>query len=122
MLLNITRQHFTKIPFFLGKQISKIPYTFRPGLGAVYKERIKNIDSLHGQPSNIVKNFIFKKVRDISVFSYNNIPFYHDLYKQNGFDPASLSVFTSCTLSPCQHAQQFLTIAKLMARKKRCGI
>ena len=91
--INYAKQNLTRIPYNLGKYIALIPYTMRPGMGTVYSLRKNEMANFNDFDSEQYKNFIFEKVRNISIYAYTNIEFYKKLYKASGVNPTQFSHF-----------------------------
>ncbi|MDC4781641.1 phenylacetate--CoA ligase family protein [Acinetobacter baumannii] len=91
--ISFAKQHLTRIPYGVGKYIAKIPYSYRPGMGACYKQRKSEIETFSQMNSELYRQHIFNKLKDIASYSYKNIPFYEELYKKHDVNPEKFSVF-----------------------------
>lgn len=82
-----------QLPIWVGQLLSFIPYSCRPIVGKVYRQRMKEI-SLYNNLSVAEKQaFIFKKMKAIVEYAENQIPFYKDYYKKKNFFSTQLSTF-----------------------------
>jgi len=81
------------LPPCVGKAISLVPYKWRPVFGKIYRQRIDEINAFSKLPEYQKKSFIYKKVRWIVDYAYNNVPFYEKLYRKTGFKPIYLKDF-----------------------------
>lgn len=81
------RNNLEKIPFSLGKYLSYIPFSYRPGIAASYRQADKEIRLFDKMNQVQKENYIFKKMQFIVNHAYNSIPFYKDFYTSKGFYP-----------------------------------
>ncbi|SDB12117.1 phenylacetate-CoA ligase [Pseudidiomarina indica] len=70
-----------------------IPYDYRPGIGRIYRTRKRSILESEHFTVEQKKEFVFNRVKAIAVYAFNNIPFYKELYQNNGINPESLKTF-----------------------------
>jgi len=77
----------------LGKFINKIPYSKRPGLGSVYKNRLTEINLINNYNQEQKQEFIFSRLKALTKLAYSNIPFYKGHYDKEGFHPEDLKSF-----------------------------
>lgn len=82
-----------KIPIWAGQIVSTLPYEIRPGLGRTYLGSKRMIGSFAGMEDGQKKDWIFQRVKGVVESAERKIPFYRDLYREQGFDPASLNSF-----------------------------
>lgn len=87
------RKHLNEIPYPIGKFLSLVPYSLRPGVGRVYRNRRQDIDRVEALSVPERKSYVFERVKTIAVFAYRNIPFYTDLYRSCGVNPEKFSSF-----------------------------
>lgn len=87
------KQNLTRIPYSLGRYIALVPYNFRPGMNTLYPIRKKEISNFCKLNSGNYKRFIFEKVKEISVYAYENIPFYQDIYNAADVNPTKFTHF-----------------------------
>lgn len=99
-LIKYIRDNLTHLPFPFGNLIAKIPYSYRPGLSALYRSRQKEISLLDEAPSQEKKDYIFTKVKNIASHAYNNVPFYQELYTSCDINPNRLSCFEDIKMLP----------------------
>ncbi|MDM1500007.1 hypothetical protein [Myroides odoratimimus] len=94
------KENLKNIPAWLGQTINHIPYNIRPGIGKVYKQRQALLRESENWDSNMSKDFVFSKVKDLVFFSYNNIKFYKEYYESKGFHPTELRCFADIEKIP----------------------
>ena len=94
------KNNIKNIPLSIGKVINRIPYSYRPGLGYVYRKRKKQIADFESYSSEQKHDFIFKKMKYIVDHAYSNIAFYKDYYDKSGFNPKELKSFKDINLIP----------------------
>lgn len=91
------KNNLKNIPPSIGKQINKIPYGVRPGIGKIYTQRKQEIS----QNERIdQKKFVFERVKALVEHSYNNIKFYKEYYDKNNFHPSQLMSFDDIVKIP----------------------
>lgn len=91
--INYAKQNLTRIPYSVGKYIALVPYGIRPGMSTIYPLRKNEIASFKGFNSTQYKQFIFEKVKNISVYAYSNIAFYQNFYRSADVNPNQFSHF-----------------------------
>jgi len=94
------KNNFKNIPPYIGIKINKIPYTYRPGLGKIYKQQKKEIALFNSFSAEERQLFIFEKIKKIVTFAYNNIYAYKEIYDKSGFNPRELERFTDINKIP----------------------
>ncbi len=62
-------------------------------MGAIYKERVSEIDSFKSMDLGERKRFIFERVKEISSHAYKKVPFYNRVYKAAGVRPDRFDSF-----------------------------
>jgi len=87
------KNNLKNIPPGLGKAINFIPYSIRPGLGKIYRERRQEIIRYAGYSDSQKAEFIFSKIKPLVEHAFANIPFYKEHYSKNGFNPRDLKSF-----------------------------
>lgn len=94
MIVQLLKKNAHRIPFWLGRPLSQVPYSCRPLLASSYKQSRLEIQDYDTYGSiEREKEYIFKKVRRLVYFAINNVPFYAKYYSQHHFDPDSLKSF-----------------------------
>lgn len=91
------KNNLKNIPPSIGKQINKIPYGVRPGIGKIYTQRKQEISQIERIDQ---KKFVFERVKALVEHSYNNIKFYKEYYDKNNFHPAQLKSFDDIVKIP----------------------
>lgn len=94
------RQHFLEIPLPIGQMLAYIPYSWRPGVGRIYRLQKKVLADFETWTPAEKKLFILKRMKLLTEFSYNKIRFYKDFYRKNNFSPESLSSFDDINRIP----------------------
>lgn len=89
-----------KIPIWMGVLLARIPYSWRPIAGKVYKQRQKQFNLFTSMPTDWQKEVIFRQVYDIVNYSIENIPFYKKFYEEHGFSIDYLHSFEDITKIP----------------------
>ncbi|HLT88279.1 MAG TPA: hypothetical protein VKZ57_11860 [Sphingobacterium sp.] len=87
------KQNLKNFPPRLGKLINSVPYEMRPGLGKVYRQRLREIDELETLSPTQKQQFVLERMQRLVSFAYKNIKFYKDIYDKNGFSPSQLMHF-----------------------------
>lgn len=89
-------------PYFahFGKVIHRLPYQFIPFIGRIYSEFRNRINIYERKNENEEKQYIFDRMYSIVKFAIDNIPFYHNYYKQAGFELSQLNSFDDITKIP----------------------
>ncbi len=91
--VSFTKKHLTKLPFPVGAALAKVPYSYRPAVGAVYRKTARDIEFLEHASEEVIRNFIFKRVRAVADHAYRNVPFYKQFYKAHNVNPARFQKF-----------------------------
>src|SRR5690554_5500815 len=91
------KNNLKNIPASIGKQINKIPYDVRPGIGKIYTQRKQEISQIERIDQ---KKFVYEKVKALVDHSYNNIKFYKEYYDKNNFHPSQLMSFDDIVKIP----------------------
>lgn len=94
------RKNFTNLPYPLGKFLSYIPYTLRPGIGEVFRKQRRLISNFHSFAIEEKQVFIFKNLKNIVDFAYANVEFYKDYYSSKNFRPDYLKCFDDINRIP----------------------
>lgn len=91
------KNNLKNIPPSIGKQINKIPYSIRPGIGKIYtqrKQEIKKTEQINQ------KKFVFERIKNLLEHSYNNIKFYKEHYDKKNFHPSQFKSFDDIVKIP----------------------
>lgn len=91
------KNNLKNIPPSIGKQINKIPYGVRPGIGKIYTQRKQEISQIEHIDQ---KKFVFERIKTLVEHSYHNIKFYKEYYDQSNFHPAQLKSFDDIVKIP----------------------
>lgn len=82
-----------KLPYGLGKIINFVPYSTRPGIGAMYQKRQREIVIFDQLEKREKENYIFHKIKYLVEYAENNVHFYQDYYKRKNFSSDKLKNF-----------------------------
>lgn len=88
------------IPVWLGQITSYIPYSIRPIVGVHYRNARAEIIRYKKLTEEEKKDYIFRKMESIVNYAYNEIPFYHRYYDEQGFSPSDLIDFDDLNKIP----------------------
>ncbi|AXV66455.1 hypothetical protein D0907_14750 [Pseudoalteromonas lipolytica] len=91
----LLKNNFNKLPIgpSLGKIISTIPYSIRPGISSSYNVGQADIKLYEKLNYNERKKFIFERFKKIAMHAYENVSFYQKYYSEQGYDINSLRSF-----------------------------
>ena len=108
--LNFTKNHLTRVPYPIGKVVSYLPYSYRPGLSTIYKNRKLDITRLENSSSNDLKKFIFEKMMSLVIHANKNVPFYRELYKRGNVSVGSFNEFSDLMELPIVNKNDLLQV------------
>lgn len=91
--VSFAKKNFTKLPFSVGRYAALVPYQLRPLIGDVYAARMNDIKKIQKLDLDRKKAFVFERVKNVSCFAYNNVPFYQELYRRLDVDPERFRSF-----------------------------
>lgn len=93
-LANYLKKNANKLPVGLrvGALISKVDYSLRPGIATSYRQSRNEINDFNSS-NEVVKNLIFKNIKNITNFALENTKFYREFYGDNNFSLNSLRCF-----------------------------
>lgn len=94
------KDHLKNIPPYLGQILNRWPYSSRPGIGEVYRNRRVEIKSIEAMTSAQKERFILNRLIRLVNYAYSNVPFYRDYYDSKGFNPSMLKVFSDIQKIP----------------------
>lgn len=97
-----------RLPIWLGQTLSAIPYSARPMVGSVYKQRRREIEAYEQSSSAWRQEFIFKRMRAIVEYALKNIPFYQDYYSKQKFHLSDLRSYDDIAKIPIVDKQTLL--------------
>jgi phenylacetate-CoA ligase len=89
-----------RLPIWAGQIISFLPYDVRPAMGWRYRITKGSMNGFERMQEGEKRAWIFQRVKRIVDYAVRNIPFYTDLYREKGFDPASLNSFDDISRIP----------------------
>ncbi len=99
-VISLIKSMVERIPFPVGKAISRVPYAMRPGIGAIYRQRSVELENFGNFSSEKKSNYIFHRMKSIVEHAYRNIDFYREYYSQQGFTPDQLVGFDDLAKIP----------------------
>lgn len=94
------KNNLKNIPPSIGKAINNIPYSYRPGLGSIYRGRKEDIASFESYSVEQQKSFIFKRIKTLVDYAYSSTIFYKEFYDKKGFKPNELMSFDDIEMIP----------------------
>ena len=81
------KKNITKMPFYLGNITAKIPYSIRPGISSTYNLRVKEIREFEDMSNDDKEIHLYKQMKNITIYAYENIQFYKEYYLSKEFNP-----------------------------------
>lgn len=99
LILKIKNNKF-RLPVWIGRMFSIVPFGFRPIVGRIYQKRYQEIRLESGLSSEQIKGKIFKRMYDLVEYAMANIPFYRDYYAEQGFNLNMLTCFEDLSKIP----------------------
>nr|BBJ04625.1 hypothetical protein YBY_24740 [Marinobacter nauticus] len=93
MNLNMIKKILTNVPYSIGKPVSYIPFSIRPGVARSYLSATKDCYVFKSMSQEEKKEFIFNRVRNIACYAFANTKIYKEIYKNVGFDPFTIDSF-----------------------------
>jgi len=94
------RNKLTDLPLPVGQLVAKIPFGLRPGIGSVYRERLRDIHLFDSMNIGSKKEWIFDRVLKMVQYAYAHVPFYRAYYSEKNFSPDSLRTFDDIARIP----------------------
>ncbi len=94
------KNNLTNIPAGIGQMINKLPYDYRPGIGAIYRQRKSEIAKYETFSTDEKQHFIYQRMKAIVDFAYTNIYAYKNYYNAEGFHPDQLRSFNDISKIP----------------------
>ena len=76
------------LPSYIGRPLAFVPFTFR--LGVRYMSSVNEIRKEERQNYTFAEANILIRLRFLVTTAYNEVEFYHELYRKNGFSPSDL--------------------------------
>lgn len=89
----VLKKYLSRIPYPMGVMISQVPYSWRPGMGFVYRRRRHEMLEFDAMEQEQKRKFIFHRFHRLVSFAIDHVPFYRDHYTQNGFSIDQLRGF-----------------------------
>ena len=99
-LLPYIIDNFTNLPYPFGAFLALIPYEVRPGIGRIYRRRLKEIERFENAPIVDRKAFIFQRMKTIVQHAQTEVEFYKQHYKKHSFTYQNLTDFDSLDAIP----------------------
>ena len=87
------KNNLKNIPPAIGEIINKIPYSRRPGIGAIYSDRKIDIENIADFTNEEKQNYVLNKIKPLLEYCYQNITFYREFYDKKGFHPSDVKTF-----------------------------
>jgi phenylacetate-CoA ligase len=89
-----------RMPFAFGNAMARVPYSYRPQIGGVYKERMSELKAFKEFSLEDKSSYIFCRTKHIVEHAFNNVQFYREYYLQHGFEPSKLKSFDDIVKIP----------------------
>ncbi|SJN28754.1 hypothetical protein [Sphingobacterium sp. JB170] len=109
-ILNYLKSVNISIPIPVGKLIGRIPFSYRPGIGVIYKEQSDFIRLFSEFEQKDKEKFIFDKFFKVFKHAYLNVPFYSSLYKNFGIELGDISCFSDISKIPVISKQDLIDV------------
>lgn len=94
------KNNLKHIPPSVGQLINRLPYDKRPGIGSIYSKRKLELRSIRSSSDTEKQDFVFKRMKHLVTYSYQNILFYKKFYDGRGFKPDMLISFADIKKIP----------------------
>lgn len=94
------KDNLKNIPPGAGRLLNRIPYSLRPGIGKIYRERKNEILLFQSYTDQQKKAFILDRIKSIVTYAYKTVPFYQAYYIEKDFHPADLKDFVDISNIP----------------------
>lgn len=88
------------LPEPMGRLLARIPYSWRPRFGGLYRRRQLDIHSYSLWSVARKKQFVLDRMRGIVAHAETKVPFYRDLYARTGFSSDQLQSFEDIAAIP----------------------
>ncbi|MCP4261204.1 MAG: hypothetical protein GY774_27410 [Planctomycetes bacterium] len=88
------------IPFPAGVLLSHVPYSIRPCHGLIYRQRAREIHAFEDMLERDQRQYIFDRMKAITLYAWENIEFYRYYYENHNFRPSQLKGFEDLALIP----------------------
>ena len=98
--VKLLKKRLPALPYFIGNQVAKYPYRWRPAIGRIYAQRQQELALFTKFSSEQKREFVFERVKEITVHAFESVPFYNQYYQEHGFHPSALSDFDSISQIP----------------------
>lgn len=92
--LNYLKKSSLNLPIPLGQLLAQIPYSFRPGIGNVYRQQSRYIDEYAEYDIGKKEKYLFNEFYKVFKHAYLNVPFYRDLYRENRINLKDIRCFS----------------------------
>ncbi|HDM8240050.1 hypothetical protein ACXZ7L_03895 [Vibrio campbellii] len=92
-ILGYIKNNLNDLPYPVGKVIANLPQGIKPGFGNSYLSKKNDIVLSESFNRLEIESFVFSKVKFISEYAYNNVPFYNQIYRENDVNPSRFRSF-----------------------------
>jgi phenylacetate-CoA ligase len=99
-LAQYAKENLTDLPYGVGALLAKVPYSLRPGIAKLYRSRRRELRELEAASTTARREFVFRRVKQVAEFAYENVPFYRDKYRAAGVYPSSFTSFADIASLP----------------------
>ena len=98
------------IVIIIGSFLNRIPYSWIPVIGKTYKDILSGIESFEMLTIEGKKEYIFRRVYNITKYAVENIKFYQDYYRKKGFCLSKLKSFDDIKNIPIINKSMLLDV------------
>jgi phenylacetate-CoA ligase len=91
----------THLPLPMGQAVAWIPYSWRPGVGIIYRQRLRELKVYDELRTTERKEWILQRMRDVVQYAAVEVPFYRSYYARRKFDVECLRSFDDLQRIPC---------------------
>lgn len=88
------------LPYSMGRLLAKIPFELRPGIGYVYRRRVKEQEEVEALSEEEKKNWVFQRIKSLVEFAEVEIPFYRNHYGKFAFTSKELISYEDISRIP----------------------
>ena len=94
------RNNLSNLPLPLGQIVAYVPYTWRPGIGSIYRQRLREIRLYENLHEKERKEWIFQRVQKIVRYAVTHVAFYQIHYREQKFSVDELRSFDDIARIP----------------------
>lgn len=94
------KNNLKNIPPEVGVLINKLPYSCRPGISDIYRQRRRESFDFSQYAENRKKQFVFERMKSLVDYAWQQIPCYQEYYAEKQFHPRQLKSFDDIEAIP----------------------